>query len=373
MYWSLGYCSVVEFHIDNNILAKSVCRSIAWNVLDWIGSNWNQREKEGMEEWEGKQSGLAYMNKWSTHVLYMNTSSSSSSWKSNRFIWIRCDCRVICLWCARKKSTGWLLPRNVCIYIFAIDLPSFDSFFDDFYDANVCLCVCAGVCVCVYIFGCPYIICIFYEITSQTFESIHLFALSFYHFNIATQRLVEHQIPRHLINVCSSKYLYFKQKVCHPFPSFSALFIFLVNFYDITRLDGGYTECQTKEKEWQQLRKKWRHTETNSYFLCSHFLFCYQIAVFDIVMIVFQHRRCHFRNILVFKWRSCHRLTTSTLAHKKYTPSPVKLTRRQQTCDFSQFCRLHFFFSPHLLNSINFPLLPLQTVCDISNNPNTSS
>lgn len=134
---------------------SSCVDSIAGN---WIGSNWTL---DGAREDE--PSGRAYMNKWSTHVLYMNT-SSSCSWKSNRFIWIRCDCRVICLWCARNRRVDYCHV----MYVYVLRLICLHSmvFSMTFTMPPPPLCVC----VCLHIYGSPYNICIFYEITSQTFD-----------------------------------------------------------------------------------------------------------------------------------------------------------------------------------------------------------
>lgn len=108
-YCSLGYCSVGEFHILTAIFSQI---SVLVLMVDWsncyifIG-------------------GRPRMNKWSTHVLYMNT-SSSSSWKSNRFIWIRCDFSDDMfvnhkLWCVRNRRVDYCHV----IYVCAIDLRSF--------------------------------------------------------------------------------------------------------------------------------------------------------------------------------------------------------------------------------------------------------
>ena len=53
MYWSLGYCSVVEFHIDSNILANQCVgqsHEMYWIGLDRIRIRERERKNQSASE-----------------------------------------------------------------------------------------------------------------------------------------------------------------------------------------------------------------------------------------------------------------------------------------------------------------------------------
>lgn len=182
--------------------------------------------------------------------------------------------------------------RLICVHSTAFS----DDYDDDELYTHICACVYLSLTLYVYIVY-------FYEITSQTFGKHTLICFKL----LPSQRLVEHQILRHLINVCSSKYLYFGQKFAFHFRSYFSFRVYVSLIFHIliafTLPSQWWVRWYTPENE---IESKREHLFTTSCAVES--LLRYSRSYFNTVHVIS-------RIIFLFKWR-CFHLTTYKLARK---------------------------------------------------------